>query len=73
MRIKKENLYALLAILNRLSIFQYGLNKDINGWKLYQESIHGGEKCIGRRLTTREMYESLTTLIEFIEQDKVYQ
>lgn len=73
MRIKKDHLYSLLARLNYQSRFRYGLNKDINGWQLYQESVHGGEKHIGYRLTTKEMYYSLATLIEFIEQDKVYQ
>lgn len=73
MRIKQEKLYVLLSILNSFSRFQYGLNKDINGWQLYQESLHKGQKYVGRRLTSREMYESLTMLIEFIEQDKVYQ
>lgn len=73
MRIKKEQLYSLLARLNFQSRFKYGLSKDINGWKLYQESLHGGEKSIGYRLTTKEMYYSLTILIEFIEQDHVYQ
>ena len=72
MRIKKEQLYSLLTRLNFQSRFRYGLNKDINGWQLYQESIHKGQKYIGRRLTTREMYESLLILTNYIEQDNVY-
>lgn len=43
MRIKKDHLYSLLARLNYQLRFRYGLNKDINGWQLYQESVHGNE------------------------------
>lgn len=73
MRIKQKQLYYLLARINYQSRFKYVLDKDINGWKLCQESSHGGVTSIGYRLTTKEMYYSLTTLIEFIEQDHVYQ
>ena len=70
MRITKQMLYSKLSILNRYSRYQYGLNKDINGYRLVKIEKGRGETNISQRLTTREMSYVLDSIINFIYEEK---
>lgn len=69
MRITKQILYSKLAILNYHSLYQYGLNKDINGYRLVKIEKGRGETNISQRLTTREMSFVLESIINFIYEE----
>ena len=62
MRITKQMLYKQLEILNKYSRYQYGLNKDINGYRLVKIDKFGGETSVSQRLTIREMYHVLDSI-----------
>lgn len=73
MRITKQILYKKLEILNNNSRYKYGLNKDINGYRLVKIEKTTGEKHISQRLTTREMCYVLESIINYIyEEDSCY-
>lgn len=73
MRITKQMLYKKLEILNNYSRYQYDLNKDINGYRLVKIEKSSGETSISQRLTTREMFYVLDSIIKYIyEEDSCY-
>ena len=72
MRITKQMLYSKLSTLNHYSRYQYDLNKDINGYRLVKIEKSSGEISISPRLTTREMYYVLDSIINYVYEEDAY-
>ena len=72
MRITKQMLYKQLEILNKYSRYQYDLNKDINGYRLVKIEKSSSETSISQRLTTREMYYVLDSIINYVYEEDAY-
>ena len=71
MRITKTNLEHYVAVLNSLSSKNYILDIVYGGYKICELLENSGEREISRyRLTARECFYCLDTMINYIENEK---